>query len=553
MSLAINKMSERPQPGTFLHPATLISSLKSLLPYPALENLSLNSSSLILKEQTFYTAFLKCLGFSAANNFAGLDDFALQKMFDLLKIGFNQNHLVLRRFLPTRAYKALARKVFEYAIQTGKEHIVEYLLEDQSSDIHTTTPVGYLLQDQSYYIHTNTPFEYRPIYLCYYHQHVAVAKVLLRHGADAKMRFSGKHSRIDPELVSILLEAGATFGDNVLENLITYGNIELVRRIIRMQGCNHSRWTKHRLCHRFLMEVDSNLALKIVRIIVSIGIDINQYLETSSENGYSHIKPGTMLDIASQREWFEVVQKLLYSNAVLSKDTLKCAVVSGNQKLVHFLIDRGANVGEMATSRSSPFTSSPFTEAVRTGNAELGRLLAQSGALRHIKTQSSRNSHLEIAMQAASAAGNIGISRALHKIAEDIRCEWPIDITLAEVLIRALTEAIKHDQTELALDLIRREVLVTHQHLSLAISQENILVARAILNVGDFAFGSDGICIMTEAIKLGNHSLIKDLIVAGAGVCPSSYMHWKRQTFELKSDFPLATAAENGDMEMAKL
>ena len=516
------KLIERFQQSASLRPAALMSSLKSLIPYPAIDEMSLNPSTLILQQQTIFTAFLRCLSFSAANNFAGLDDAALHETFDMFQNDPDSYYLILRQFLPGSAYKALAKKIFEYAIQTGKEQIVDFLLQDRSSDIHTDTPVS-LQRSKSY--------QKLPISFCFICQNIAMTKVLLRHGADAKMKFSkfdAHVSRLNPELISVLSDAGAIFEDDVLQNLAAYGNLEVVRRIILKRAHHYSRESNGQLFCEFMYNVDRTLTMDIVNIMIDIGYDIS----------IAWPQRQSVLHTASRRGCLDVVRKLVQFNALLPPNILTPAVESENLELVQFLLGRGANVNTAA-----------FAAAVRLGNAEIGRLLVQAGALRFIKCRSSHDSPLAKVMDAAVAAGHTGVSQAVQSIAENIRDEWPFD----DVLHKAIVD----DQTGVALNLIRHGIPVTQEHLDSALVRKNVCVARAILDVDDIGLLYDETeYFLVMATELGDLPLTAALIAAGAGY----YLSWNEDYAcgfcnrrEANRDSPLFNAVKNGDTEMIKL
>ena len=512
--------------GTSSFFTTLMTMVEVSLQYSMMADIITDCLILNSNDYKFFTMFLECLCLIRNNNLVDVENAALKETFDLLRIGFAEVYLLLRQVLPSSAHQKFAKNVFEYAIETGREHIVELLLQDEYNNISAETA---LRSQQS------------PLYYSYIHQHVAVASVLIRYGATAATIFFKmipSVSRIDPELVKPLFTAGATFDGDILENLIICGNTEIAGWIIRKQDTSLSKWMESDLFHRSMAKVNSIGASTIVQAITEIAVDVG-HRSRDPDKFWDRLQ--TLLDTISELGYLQAVQKLLRCTS-FSKDTLARAVMSGNQVLVRFLLDQGAD-----PSRVTKFGSSPFAEAVRIGSVEIGRLLVQSGALRKIKTWSVRLSELEILRSAATSAGLVDLSQSLYLIAEDLRDDW--------YYYYGLMRAIKEDRTDTALDLIRRGAVVELEHLVEALSHKNIRVARAILDVGDITFVSheNSQRFLRKAAELGDYSLIEDLIEAGPTVAQSVIEYCETNGSERESDSPLTIAAKSGNTMMVKL
>lgn len=116
------------------HFSTVIPTLKALLPRTALEDYSGAHSCSIPNVETLNSAYFKLLSFSAANNFAGLNGFSLEKVLEYMQVKTSMQFPQLAQSIPGPTSKALVEKLFRCAIEAGNSRVVEALLQNAGID-----------------------------------------------------------------------------------------------------------------------------------------------------------------------------------------------------------------------------------------------------------------------------------------------------------------------------------------------------------------------------------------------------------------------------------
>jgi ankyrin repeat protein len=522
--------------------ATVIPTLKSLLPTAALEEYSESGSRKIPPFEILHEAHLKLLFFSVANNFAGVAEFPLKGIWDFVR---NQISVPgLMQLAPGPTTKALAEKLFNCAIESGDVQAVEHLLQKRYADakeqICIIEDVRYTPVERSAKLRDITMTKL----LIHYKADVNKTYVKAKHeGNGALQRTIGKYERMihaDPALVQVLLDSGANIDSDIIKSVINRGDAQVAEILVRKGAYdNHEAWTKDGILHAAVKHLDSETATRIVQVMLQVKANINYFLDHSGGGTC----PRRVLDMAAQRGYIGLVQMLLRCGAFLTEDTLTCAIQSANMDLVQYVLQEGAKIDSCAT-----FFKTPYSEAIRNGNMDLVRLLEDQGALCHIEEKS----RFKAAVCAASEVGNLGVLQSLIQRGAD---------THEEELGYALFAASKAGHEEAALLLIDAGANVNVYSgpssdngppLYEALKRKMGGLVRALLNVdADVNWGSDRYSepwrppCLQFAIEWGDHSIIKDLIFAGANVNAAINLY--------NIQAPLSAAVMKGDTELIRL
>jgi hypothetical protein len=482
--------------------------MKSLLPSLVVEDYTESGLGTLPPSEILHEAYIKFLCFSVANNYAG-PDFSRNSIWDFVRK--QASILELLQLAPGPRTKVLAEKFFTCAIESGDVQAVEYLLRK-----------GYVDANEHVCIVEGTP--YTPVELSARLQCIYLTKLLVFYRADVNKTHSGTHywkqgalqqalrpsvthSRVEPELVRVLLDAGAQVELETVGNTITSSHAQIAEMIIRKHArSNRNLWAEAGVFHAVFAYLDIETVHRIFQLILEINLNINISLSGPSK-GYLLWDPyangKTLLDIAAQRGDINLVETILGHRAFLTEDTLTCAIQSTDKDLISYILRQGPKVNSLAT-----FGETPYSEALRTGDMNLVQLLEDKGAL----DEKENSPHFKAAVSAASEVGNMSVLKYLIKRVADLNHDVHYELGCA------LAEAVKAGHEEIALFMIDFDASVDVRarcgDLSLfeALKKNMKRFIRAILNLNIEIYPMEG--LLGAAIDLGDHSIIKDLIFA---------------------------------------
>ena len=499
------------------------------------------------------STYMRLLIFSTTNNFAGLDDFPLNSLVYYLQEKAN-TFLPRIRPLSGLVVKALTGNFFQAAVNAGNDHVVGILLQDWATSIEANKQV--FVDDDKRYTALQRS--------CQLH-HVSVARVLLRHGADANQMIQRRGQSdwsplelalgcdkkprdhpppVPPELVQLLVENGGNFGYNLLHHVIVRKQLQVLEILFhKLVEVSPVDLLTFGFFHNTLDITDAEMAVRVIDLIIQSNIDLNygfSMIERCKEKRY-------LIEIAAQKGNVDAVQKLFDAGAVVTKNMLSYAIRSGVTVLIDSLLAKGANIDSVATfkaeGRRCNIDSTPLAESIRLGVPELTQFLKINGALERI-TEERR---FKAAIQAASEVGNVDFIRLLTNIDPDLRRFEDEEF---------LWHAIIGDHEEASILLISHGARIqrdrswpTRCPLTEAVKRGRSLLVRKILNAESeerpsFLFSSSPLQI---AIKSGDASLIQDLIAAGTDI---SALHLPTEQSRQTS---LSAAVERNDMDLVAL
>ena len=483
--------------------------LKSTLPPAIVGALFEKPSSTTLTIHDFDSVYYKILVFLTSNNFPGLDEKGVEAVFKPLHGRSYEQLETLFHLMIDSTKMIFVENLFFHAIKVGAEGLVEALLTDQSLGIDPNKEIS---------LSVTPELKYNPLILSCKHKQGAVVKVLLRHDAQIERVDGACYSgilglviencarfKVDVQLIRQLLEADASVHLNVLDELLRQGNLEILQLLTREPRSHECRkWHQAGFFHRYIWQVGHGESgykecTRIMDLMSVFRLDLNFRHYVADFGSYTAI-----IDIIARHGYIPLIRRLLQSGPCVTTKTLINAIKSENMELINFLLDHGADINTVDSN------STPFAEAIRTGNLQLTRALAQRGALRHIK----RRPSFQAAICAASAMGNLGLINALLA---------PTKHALANkggILRSGLDAAIKAGHKDVALLLIHTGMEVTENQLHLALSMFESTLAQALLDAGVVIVdqAGDSKPLLRCAINLGNHSLVSELITRGAYV-----------------------------------
>ena len=93
--------------------------------------------------------------------------------------------------------------------------------------------------------------------------------------------------------------------------------------------------SKSRSFRAAIKHLDSQVFAETIEVLEGVGADFDFYTLCSRKR---------IIDIAAKKGYLDIVKHLLCKNVTLTEDTLPCAIVSGNEELVRFLLQRGARI-----------------------------------------------------------------------------------------------------------------------------------------------------------------------------------------------------------------
>ena len=500
----------------------VVTTLKSLFPSSSLEELSTESNSLMPSSHFLDTAFFKLLVFAAVNNFAGLNKTGVEEIFQALQQTLYEQLQLLFELVGGLTFKALASKLFPFAIRSGIVPIVEFLIRDQSTGVNAKSRV--ILEGG---------YNFTPIGLACRYQQIATAELLLKYGADANhwnmadrrynccaldlaIPIEDRHE-INLELVQLLLRVGAKFRPETLHSLILRKDEKTLEMLMRSRASSDFEdWLRAGVLQHCIEKLSNAAATEIVRMMLALGMDANIEGSRVCVVGYSDdhcFVEGdwrSILEVAAHRGWMNLVRILLESGARLSTATLVHAIKSMNMDLVYYLVDQGVAVHKTVYIASQRAYTSPFAEAILTKDISLVQHLVQRGGMRQVKNYTD----FLAALRAASTVGNAAVVKALIGIVME---DPSLD---GHCLEEGIVAAIEAGQDNIVLLLIQNGVRISSSTLLVALRKRKRPIVEAILREGvdpvnDYEYLEP---LILEAVLWGDHSILKSLISMGFAV-----------------------------------
>jgi ankyrin repeat protein len=193
--------------------------------------------------------------------------------------------------------------------------------------------------------------------------------------------------------------------------------------------------------------LDTLTSVEIIGILKEVGADLNYDVRYSNET------PERLIDVAAQRGSMELVELLLGKDVTLTDDTIPCAIASGNDDLVHFLLKRGASIDGIGSLNITPLSA-----AIRLGEEgkNIFDLLIERRAMKHLGNRK----HFASAIRAASEVGDAQIIESL--VESVVRLGGEVS---PEDLSHALVIAAREGHDEAAQILIEAGLIQTSKRL----------------------------------------------------------------------------------------
>ena len=490
--------------------------------------------------------------FSLANNYAGLEDVSIEKVFSFLQKTTNQGTfqklLQLMRGDPNYSSRAIALSIFQGALELGDARLIDLLLNNKALAIDVNR-----LSCQ------RGGRKYTPIERASTLRHKDVINVLLKHGSDASLTYmeqenfhgpggalncaifpdiSRTYTRVDPQIFQMLLDAGGVPSVETLELLIAERDEEFFGLLLSANK-NATKWMELKIFCDAISRLSDQTAMATIRNMIDAGVDLNlcrsselyTIIHRGLKSGFD--RPDNVLDTAARRGNLEMTELLLESGARMTNQTLTLAISSASHEVIRMLLDRGADVNGYC-SYNNDYTT-PLAEAIRLQDWETIELLQMSNRVRL-----DDDIQFSAAIIAASEVGDIALVDRLIQLqlAGQPR---------ANEMGKALAIAIRKGQGKAVALLLEAGADLnisgfgSYTPLREAIIQHNAPLVHLLLEEGAVPDGGDEFSAkeLDKAVKWGDLSIVNALILAGAVVDTLVY--------------PLITAVESGDQTLVKL
>ena len=502
----------------------LDTALKSGWPKSIADENIAGSSVILPGTQIFASPLYRLVLFSVANNYAGLGALPIEDVIHFLQKETDQSLYELIRLAPGYTSRAIGQNLFKGAIEAGDARIVDLLLSENFADIDINQQICFV-----------GPQRYTPIERASRLRHKCVIESLLRHRADVNRTYAEEYqtrgalncyveshavrgtsrTRMDPQIVRILLEAGGDISCDSISLLIEHEDEQMVHLLFSANAHKDiAKWSRLGVFLKAIDSVDDQTSMEIINIMLIVGADLNYdvtdpdiyYSENPVIWGEKYI-PRRVIDIAAQRGHFEVVTLLMSYGALLTGDTLPCAVASGNEDLMQFLLKNGADINGLSSRGSTPLAA-----AIQLQNARVTKMITEHGALAGLNDKA----HFYAALRAASEVGDIPFVEHLIQVGGKLA---PMDLG------HALMIATRDGRDEVARILIdagadANGIPSRDGPLFHVLKRRDADLVHLLLDVGAGAnYHPER---LTSAIGLaaewGDHSVVKALIFAGADV-----------------------------------
>ena len=373
------------------------SSMKALLPPFASAEYSEQANDAQLSDYKLYNIKSKIVFFLLMNNLMqaapNLDTVCLKQLRMLSRDQIRQFVM----FAATPANKSLAQNIFKCAVRTADSQVVELLLRIPGANIDVNEFIFEYLGS------TCTAIE-----LSSFLQSVDVTKILLRNGANVHvahrqasntpywsprggalrsmvegLQWSPRFSR---ELVSILLDAGANFGQSTLRRILDTRQADLLKFLIQ---------ERPEIFRQRLRSDTQSLRDLLILADDETGVYFTRYLIDG------HATPmmdnSSLLDAAAEKGNIELAEIFLGQGALVGANTLASAVKAGRIEMAQFLLLKGAIIDKTL-----------MQEAVKNGKREIVALFLEwtpplDGGLMAIASQNSDSDMIKLLFEAGNS------------------------------------------------------------------------------------------------------------------------------------------------------
>ncbi|KAK7698652.1 hypothetical protein SLS64_012391 [Diaporthe eres] len=316
-------------------------------------------------------------------------------------------------------------------------------------------------------------------------------------------------AEMDPELFEMLVEAGGKLQGRALANVIQY---ELSGRFVclileRHAAEEHKIWTKSGVFFDIIRYQSREISLRTLATMVQIGADLNYHHES-----YMNGMPRAIIDVASGRGDLDLVRRIFQAGAVLSDDTLPCAISSGNIELVYYLLDVGARIDTIGYLQITPLAA-----AIRSQDQRLIDLVVRHDGEANLGDAI----YFRSALQAASGAGD---AEWIHRLVDIGGAVLPQDLGMA------LLFCAERGHTDSAIKFIDAGADTNFESrddgsgppLFEALKRQDSVLVRALLDADadpNYEYSYHGGRCRTPAINLavkwGDRNIIMDILRAG--------------------------------------
>ena len=566
--------------------SSIFTALKSVVPKPFAEANISRSFAISPNHQLFTLSLHRQILFCVANNLAGLGAFPMMDLMLLLQRVTNQNLYQLVRSARTYSSRAIIQNLFKVAIDAGDARIVDVLIRENPKDIAVI--------DQS---HFRFGVKHTLLEIAIMSGHLDLVKVLLGHGADVNktyprgrphnhgdgildyaIHFLGPTTVLctvpDPHLFQMLVEAGGVLSHELLCYLLQSGQGEPVILFMSVKADKLSaEWSECGIFCVAMQYLDDHSSMEIASIMVKYDADLNHHAKPSQDCCLSRkdFEP-VVIDNVARRGNLRTFKFLLDSGALMTGDTLWCAVASGNLDLILLLLTKGADINSIGS-----FGETPLAAAIRLQDAQVLKLVEDHGgsALRG-------EEHFTAALMAASEVGNLQLIEHLVRLGSKISPQelgYALIAAIrserdefAKLLIDAgaevdtvlrsddgfhgppLLEALKRRKEALLMWLLDADAdlrVSAHEEPPMVLAVEwgnrsvidNLIFMGADVNARFKPYDDPPRTALTVAVKRQDYDLIHHLLDSGADINTSNVGD---------GGLALLAAAENGDIEMVK-
>ena len=347
---------------------------------------------------------------------AGFGDFPMEDIIHFLKTEMREELYQLVVLDRSYSSRAIVQILFKAAIEAGNARVVDMLICKNSMDVK--------INEHCRSIDGN---KYTPIERAARLRPKDVVQTLLNHGADVNRTYLDNGYRcgaldntvlfegdgkVDTKIFRILLEEGGNLSLGAIRSLCERREREA---IIFFMSKNNDRsaaeWNESGIFHAAIYDLDNDTSMEIIDIMLKYSVDLNYDLGYDEHTGRSNHK--RVIDAAAYKGNIGAVKLLLDSGALLTGDILLLAIKSGNQDLILLLLSKGAEVN------SSIGLETPLAAAIRLQDAQILRLIEESGASAKLRGQE----HFRAALEAASEVGNVQYIEDLIRCRDQVSSE----------------------------------------------------------------------------------------------------------------------------------
>ncbi|ETS86461.1 hypothetical protein PFICI_00289 [Pestalotiopsis fici W106-1] len=338
--------------------------------------------------------FAQLILFSVVNNFSGIQKIPMESIMRFIDHHESSRSTILRLLrsgTSTIFSTALAENLFKAAVEAGDVKTAHDLLALKlfaPDDI----PLG------------THPFRRSALEKASEMRHFEMMRLLLHHGADVNkthmdrknpmlprgalecaVKLWGEYDILDPKILDLLLDNGATVRAELAEAAIRWGDKSLIEKLIfKLPPSEHVQCFSSDMLLDATEYLRNDLSLAIIRQIIQTCQETH---ESTCIISNQDLLVGVMIYAAKRKN--SALIRLLSPHAGQEglDQALTAAARSGSHKLIHMLLESGANCDGPACvidgDGHSPLTT-PLAEAIRNDDTALVRLFTEKGAWNQI-------------------------------------------------------------------------------------------------------------------------------------------------------------------------